>query len=92
MPRCGLLVRTLMVPALAISAGSGLALALDETPKDIIAAHIRMQGFACENPVSAEHDRGSSRPNEAVWLLRCENRNYRVRLVPDMAANVTPMD
>jgi hypothetical protein len=92
MPRCGLLVRTLMVPALAISAGSGLALALDETPKDIIAAHIRMQGFACENPVSAEHDRGSSRPNEAVWLLKCENRSYRVRLVPDMAANVTPMD
>jgi hypothetical protein len=81
-----------MVPALAISAGSGLALALDETPKDIIAAHIRMQGFACENPVSAEHDRGSSRPNEAVWLLKCENRSYRVRLVPDMAANVTPMD
>ena len=66
--------------------------ALDETPKDIIAAHIRMQGFACENPVSAEHDRGSSKPNEAVWLLKCENHSYRVRLVPDMAANVTPMD
>ena len=51
-----------------------------------------MQGFACENPVSAEHDRGSSKPNEAVWLLKCEKHSYRVRLVPDMAANVTPMD
>ena len=92
MPRCGLVVRTLMVPAFAISAVSGLALALDETPKDIIAAHIRMQGFACDKPVSAEQDRGHSRPNEAVWLLKCEDRSYRVRLVPDMAADVRTVD
>ena len=46
----------LMVAALPSARGSGLALALDETPKDIIAAHIRMQGFACDKPISAERD------------------------------------
>lgn len=92
MPRRGYLVRTLLVPAFAISAGSGLALAFDETPKEIIAAHIRMQGFACDKPVSAVRDSGHSKPNETVWLLKCENHSYRVRLVPDMAADVTPMD
>lgn len=92
MPRCGLLVRTLMVPAFAISAGSGLALALDEMPKDIIAAHIRMQGFTCDKPISAERDHAASKPNETVWHLKCEDHSYRVRLVPDMAADVRLMD
>ena len=92
MQRYGLLVRTLMVSAVAISAASGLALALDEMPKDIIAAHIRMQGFACDKPISAERDRADSRPNETVWVLRCENQSYQVRLVPDMAAAVRPLN
>jgi hypothetical protein len=63
-----------------------------EDPKNIIAAHIRMQGFACDKPISAERIRGESRPNEAVWVLKCENRSYQVRLVPDMAAAVLPLD
>ena len=92
MSRHGLVVRTLTVAAFAISAGSGLALALDETPKEIIAAHIRMQGFTCDKPVSAERDRAASRPNETVWHLKCEDHSYRVRLVPDMAADVRLMD
>ena len=49
-----------------------------ESPKDIIAAHIRMQGYAW--------------PDEAVWLLKCENHSYQVRLIPDMAAKVSPMN
>ena len=60
----------------------------EETPVEIIAAHIRMQGFACENALSAERDGKASKPNETVWTLRCSNGTYRVRLVPDMAAHV----
>ena len=63
-----------------------------ETPKEIIAAHIRMQGFACEKPLNAERDRERCKPDEPVWLLKCENATYRVRLIPDMAAQVQRVD
>lgn len=59
-----------------------------EKSKDIIAAQIRDQGFACNKALGAVRDRAASRPNEAVWTLTCENASYRVRLVPNMAAHV----
>lgn len=63
-----------------------------ESPKDIIAAHIRNQGYACDAPQVATRDRSASKPNAAVWLLKCRNASYRVRLVPDMAAGVEKID
>jgi hypothetical protein len=63
-------------------------LAAQETAKYIIAAHIRAQGYSCIAPQSARRDIRASRPDEAVWLLKCKDATYRVRLVPDMAANV----
>jgi hypothetical protein len=60
----------------------------EETPKEIIAAQIRMQGYSCDKPISAENEPRLSKPNEDVWILKCENAVYRVRLVPDMAASV----
>jgi hypothetical protein len=27
-----------------------------------------------------------------VWILQCESGSYRVRLIPDMAAKVEPLD
>jgi hypothetical protein len=91
MPRRHLQLRFLMVAAVVASVGADHAVA-DETPKEIIAAQIRMQGFVCDKPVSAERDSGLSKPNEAVWFLKCEDRSYQVRLVPDMAADVHLMD
>lgn len=71
-------------------AGGGRAFAqVAETPKQIIAAHIRRQGFACVTPLSAVRNRRLSRVHAPVWLLRCENDTYQVRLVPDMAAEVS---
>lgn len=58
----------------------------------IIAAQIRKQGFACERPLRAEADRERSKPNEAVWVLRCQNATYRVRLIPKKAADVERID
>ena len=63
----------------------------DETPGDIVAAQILTQGYACETPRVADRDGQASKPNEAVWILRCKNATYRVRLVPDMAAQVTQL-
>jgi hypothetical protein len=74
---CAILGAALAVPAAAV-----------EKPANIIAAHIRNQGYACHNALSARRNWWASRPNQAVWVLRCNNAAYRVRLVPDMAATV----
>lgn len=65
-----------------------LSAVAQESPKDIVAAQIRAQGYACVAPQSARRDARASRPDQAVWLLKCKNATYRVRLVPDMAAGV----
>jgi hypothetical protein len=72
---------------------SAQALAEDvQSPKDDIAAQIRAQGYACDQPQSATKDAQASKPDEEVWLLRCEGASYRVRLIPDMAARVERID
>jgi hypothetical protein len=82
------------VTAHFLAAGVALALLVgapvhaQENPAEIIAAHIRQQGFECPKALQAQRDRRASRPNETAWTLRCSNATYRVRLVPDMAAHV----
>jgi len=63
-----------------------------ESPKNIIAAQIRDQGYKCDSPQSADQDMQASKPDEAVWVIHCEDATYRVRLVPDMAAAVERID
>jgi hypothetical protein len=85
----GTCIATLMV---LVSCG-GTALALDgEDPKDVIAAQLRDQGYACDNPQSATRDEDASGPDEAAWIVTCEGGSYRVKLVPDMAAKVEKID
>jgi hypothetical protein len=88
-------MRKLMISSMAtLAAGVGLAMpaAAQENPAEIIAAHIRMQGYECAKALSAERNRQASKPNEAVWTLRCSNAVYNVRLIPDMAAHVEKVD
>src|SRR5262245_6625058 len=63
-----------------------------DTPAEIISDQIRRQGYACDEPRHATRDRQASRPNETVWILRCNTITYRVILVPDMAARVERVD
>lgn len=81
------LVLALSIMAVVATAAIGGAGA-QEDPKDIVAAQIRAQGFACDNPQSAKRDARASKPNETVWFLTCENASYRVTLVPDMGAKI----
>jgi hypothetical protein len=76
--------------ALAAVFVAAAAHAQDAGPADIIAAQIRTQGFPCEKALSAE--RASHEPNATVWILRCKNATYRVRLTPDMGARVERID
>ncbi len=59
-----------------------------ETLQDMLAAQIRLQGFACDKPESAVKDAEQSRPDHAVWVLKCSNASYRISRVPDLAAKV----
>jgi hypothetical protein len=63
-----------------------------EDPKEIIAVQIRKQGFTCVNPESATQDKEQSKPDEPVWLLKCDGASYRVRMMPDQAAKVEKLD
>jgi hypothetical protein len=64
------------------------AQAAGELPRDVLAAQIRMQGVACDKPLSAVRDVKRSRPDYAVWVLKCSNAIYRISRAPDMAAKV----
>ena len=72
----------MIVLQLAVS----MAHAAEDMPAEIIAAQIRDQGYACDKAISAKRD--GERLDDAVWILKCQNSTYRVRLVPDMAAKV----
>jgi hypothetical protein len=62
-----------------------------QTPADDVAAQVRAQGYQCDRPISAERDVGLSQPDSPVWILKCQNTSYRVRLHPDMAAGITQL-
>jgi hypothetical protein len=63
-----------------------------QDPKDTLADTVRDRGFRCERAVSAELDQAQSRPDEAVWILRCSDGRYRVRYPGDTAPQVEPLD
>ncbi len=86
--RLTMLVLQALLVAGAAAAPAAVMAAAGDDPKDIVAAQIRAQGYACDQPQSAEQDAQASKPNEEVWVLQCEGAQYRVRLVPDMGAQV----
>ena len=61
---------------LAFSATAIFEVAAQETAKELLAIQIRDQGQRCEKPVSAKRDAKRSKPDAAVWVLRCEHRSY----------------
>ena len=70
----------------------GLAAWADEAAVDaaIVADQVRSQGFTCTEPASAVRDAANSKPDQAAYVLTCANAAYNVRLIPDMAAEITP--
>jgi hypothetical protein len=63
-----------------------------DDPKNVLAAQLHDQGYECDRPKSAERDVQASKPDEEVWIVQCENSKYRMRLDPDMGANVERLD
>jgi hypothetical protein len=71
-----------------LALGGAAVQAAEETVQGMLAAQIRSQGFVCDKPLGATRDAKRSKPDQAVWVLRCSNTNYRVSRTPDMAAKV----
>ena len=59
-----------------------------QTIASVLAAQIRTQGFACDEPQKATRDAKLSKPDYDVWVLTCKNATYRIGRYPDMAAKV----
>lgn len=72
-----------------LPAGSvSFAQSAGETPQGMLAAQIRMQGFACDKPLGANKDTKRSKPDHDVRVLKCSNATYRVSRFPDMPEKV----
>ena len=79
----------LFVVLAATAALSGTSALAQESAAGVLADQVRLQGFACQKPTEATRDAAASKPDEAVWVLKCEGGvAYRIRLVPDMAAKI----
>jgi hypothetical protein len=63
-----------------------------QMPAETLAAQVRLQGHRCEEPLSATRDTALSKPNEAVWVLKCANASYRLSVIPNMAAKVERLE
>ncbi|MDA9431059.1 hypothetical protein [Bradyrhizobium sp. CCBAU 51627] len=82
---------SVLAPIAALASGSAFAQDAAETVQAVLAAQIRSQGFVCDKALGATQDTKRSRPDHAVWVLKCSNANYRVSRAPDMAAKIEPL-
>ena len=62
-----------------------------QTPTGDIADQVRSQGYECDQAITVTRDVKRSRADSPVWILKCRNTVYRVRLDPDMAAHITKL-
>lgn len=83
-----------MISALAVGllASSAVAESGLEPPMDLLAAQLRTQGYACDHPDSAHLVADASKPNAKVWIVACKGVNYRMTVVPDLAAKIEKLD
>lgn len=72
----------------AFSVTADVPLAIAQSPQDDLAAQVRIQGFVCDRAQGAIRDKKRSKPDYAVWVLKCSNAVYRVSRAPDMLAKI----
>ncbi|MEO1090911.1 MAG: hypothetical protein AAFX81_09785 [Pseudomonadota bacterium] len=79
-------VATFLLPAafLLLPASAGA----QETPLDVVAAAVRVEGHACTKPQFVSADPAESGPDDRVWTLDCESGRYRVTFDGDSRPRV----
>lgn len=85
------LIGTMLSIAAVLSSPQARAQQVVETPQTMLSAQIRLQGYTCDKALGAVREKKRSRPDLAVWILRCSDATYRVTRAPDMAARVQPL-
>ncbi len=85
---CGLLAGTQLIAPLAAEQDTSSGANVN----DLLAVQVREQGNSCDKPESAEQLKEQSQPDVEVWILKCENATYRVKLIPDMAAEIARIE
>ena len=56
-----------------------------------MAAAVRQNGFECQNPTDVRPDPEHTEPDMKAWIIRCENRSFRVKFMGDRGAKVEPL-
>jgi hypothetical protein len=69
-----------------VAEASGPAGAMDAEETAAVAAAVRDRGYPCMAPVSIQRDEAASGPDEAAWLVDCQDARYRVRFMGDTPA------
>lgn len=82
----------MMVAAVVATLASANGTLAQETAKGLLAVQVRSQEQVCDHPIRATKDKKRSAADVSVWVLRCENNSYRVRLMPDMAARIQRLE
>jgi hypothetical protein len=62
-----------------------------EDPKDVVAAAVRESGYECTAPQEISADPENTSSDEKAWVIRCEERAYRVKFLGDRGAEVEPL-
>ncbi len=91
MKHCHPILFSALAMTAALAPEVAVAQSAAETVQGMLAAQIRLQGFACEKALGATKDTKRSGPDHAVWMLKCSNASHRVSRAPDMAAKVEPL-
>jgi hypothetical protein len=81
-------ILAILFPAMLSNGGRFGNIAYAQTIESVLAAQIRSQGIACDEPQKATRDTKLSKPDYDVWVLTCKNATYRIGRYPDLAAKV----
>ena len=74
--------------AAALTVAGLSAARADDGALNLLGDQLRLQGMPCKHAQSATPDPDASRPDERVWIVKCDDVSYRMRLIPNMRAQV----
>ncbi len=72
----------------ALASGAAQPALAEDAATKLLTDQLKLQGFECKNAQSATRDNAASKPDEVVWIVKCDGASYRMRVIPDMAARI----
>lgn len=88
----GLGLRAVTVVLAGIAMASQAGAQTESEASKVVADQVRDQGYKCAEPAQATRDTADSAPELPLWMLECADAKYRVRIVPDQGAEISPIE